>query len=140
MIRTNKTKLTSLLLVLITLLSALFIPVGAVNISETDTNFGSEEIMPMASNNCPVYVPGIGWTGSPAWYAAIARVQASGDITGWGANNNIYLSEDHAKMLIEAAGLKVYGEVEESEPGRPHDYRHIHYEINGSRHNTIRVL
>ena len=48
----KKTKLTSLLLVLITLLSALFIPVGAVNISETDTNFGSEEIMPMAANNC----------------------------------------------------------------------------------------
>lgn len=85
MIRTNKTKLTALLLVLVTLFSALFIPVGAVNISETDTNFGSEEIMPMASNNCPVYVPGIGWTGSPAWYAAIERVQAGGHITRLGS-------------------------------------------------------
>ena len=61
-------------------------------------------------------------------------------LPGWGANNNIYLREEHAILLIEAAGLTVYGEVEESEPGDPHDYRHIHYEVNGSRHNSIRVL
>ena len=50
--KTQKTKLTALLLVLVTLFSALFIPVGAVNISETVTNFGSEEIMPMSTFYC----------------------------------------------------------------------------------------
>ena len=53
MIKTRKTKFTALLLGLITLFSALFIPINA---AEPDTleDVGIEEIMPMASYYCPV--------------------------------------------------------------------------------------
>ena len=53
MIKTQKTRIAALLLVLITLFSALFIPINA---AEPDTleDVGIEEIMPMASYYCPV--------------------------------------------------------------------------------------
>ena len=47
---TRKTKLTALFLVLITLLSALFIPTSAAEM-DTSENVGVEEIMPMAANS-----------------------------------------------------------------------------------------
>lgn len=66
MVKTQKTRIAALLLVLVTLFSALFIPVGAVNISETDTNFGSDEIMPMAAARCLYYpINEYGYFGDP---------------------------------------------------------------------------
>ena len=50
---TKKTKLTALFLVLITLLSALFIPTSAAE-TNTSEDVGVEEIMPVTSYYCPV--------------------------------------------------------------------------------------
>lgn len=48
MIKTQKTRIAALLLVLITLLSALFIPINAA-VQETSDDIGIEKIMPMAA-------------------------------------------------------------------------------------------
>lgn len=56
-VKMKKTKLTSLLLVLITLLSALFIPINAAE-ADTSENVGIEEIMPHEYN-------GNYWCGQP---------------------------------------------------------------------------
>ena len=54
MIKTRKTKLTALLLVLLTLFTALFIPINAAE-PETSEDKGIEEIMPMAAARCLYY-------------------------------------------------------------------------------------
>jgi hypothetical protein len=69
-----------------------------------------EELQPVAARSCPVYVPGIGYTGSAAWNSAIATAQAVGNVQGWGSNN-LYLSEANARMLLNADGCQVYGDV-----------------------------
>ena len=103
----------------------------------TVTNETVWELTPVMVARCtPTYVPGIGYTGTPEWYSAIELVQAGGHIQGWGSNN-IFLSEANAKLLISAAGFQVYGEVESHD--NCHNYPHIHYIVNGSRHNTIRL-
>ena len=48
MIRTGKTKLTALFMVLLTLFTALFIPINAAE-PETSEDIGNEEIMPMTA-------------------------------------------------------------------------------------------
>ena len=56
MIMTRKTKLTALLLVILTLFTALFIPINAAE-ADTSENVGIEEIMPMASTvNCSIFL------------------------------------------------------------------------------------
>ena len=60
MIKTQKTRIAALLLVLITLFTALFIPINAAE-PETSKDKGIEEIMPIAAYSCYVsgkpYVP-----------------------------------------------------------------------------------
>ena len=51
MIKTQKTRISTLLLVLITLFSALFIPINAAE-PETSEDKGIEEIMPTVANLC----------------------------------------------------------------------------------------
>lgn len=75
--------------------------------------------------------------GSAAWNSAIAIVQGGGHIQGWGSNN-LYLSEANARMLLGAAGCAVYGGVEAGH-NNCHNYPHLHYWANGTRHNTIRL-
>lgn len=106
------------------------------NIISVETN-DKEELQPLAARSCPVYVPGIGYTGSAAWNSAIATVQAGGNVQGWGSNN-LYLSEANARMLLNAAGCQVYGDVEQAH-ANCHNYPHLHYWANGTRHNTIRL-
>ena len=50
MIKTGKTKLTALFMVLLTLFTALFIPINAAE-ADTSENVGIEEIMPRAVNS-----------------------------------------------------------------------------------------
>ena len=57
MIKTQKTKIAVLLLVLVTLFTALFIPINAAVI-EISEDIDIEEIMPMAaSTNCSISLP-----------------------------------------------------------------------------------
>ena len=49
--KTQKTKLTALFMVLLTLFTALFIPINAAE-PETSEDIGIEEIMPLAVNYC----------------------------------------------------------------------------------------
>ena len=51
MIKTGKTKLTALFMVLLTLFTALFIPINAAE-ADTSENVGIEEIMPTVANLC----------------------------------------------------------------------------------------
>ena len=56
MIKTRKTKFTALLLGLITLFSALFIPINAAE-PDSSEDKGIEEIMPMAADiNCSIFL------------------------------------------------------------------------------------
>ncbi len=105
-------------------------------IENLESQNAKNELQPMVTSNCPTYIPGIGYTGSQAWYSAIAVVQAGGHIQGWGSSG-VYLAEAHARMLISAAGYQVYGGVEQDDDC--HNYPHIHYWRNGSRHNSIRL-
>ena len=54
MIKTQKTRIAALLLVLVTLFTALFIPINAAD-AETDGNVGIEEIMPRRAYGCYNY-------------------------------------------------------------------------------------
>ena len=54
MIKTQKTKIAVLLLVLVTLFTALFIPINAAE-PDTDESIGVEEIAPRSAARCPVY-------------------------------------------------------------------------------------
>ena len=134
-------KIISLLLTIQMLLACALIPgVTATDVvveTSVIVSESSEELSPMMANECPTYIPGIGWTGTQDWYNAIATVQAGGHIQGWGSSG-VYLSESNAKMLITAAGFTVCGEVERDDDEHP--YPHIHYWRNNSRHNSIRVL
>ena len=65
MIKTQKTRIAALLLVLITLFSALFIPINAT-VQETSEDKGIEEIMPMAAARCLYYpINEYGYFGDP---------------------------------------------------------------------------
>ena len=57
MIKTQKTRIATLLLVLVTLFTALFIPINAVE-PDTSENVGVEEITPRAANNSCYYIMG----------------------------------------------------------------------------------
>lgn len=52
--KTQKTRISALLLVLLTLFSALFIPINAAE-PDIDENVGIEEIMPIVANLCVYY-------------------------------------------------------------------------------------
>lgn len=59
---TMKTKLLTLFLVLMTLVSAICIPVSALE-QDNPSDDGYEEIMPLAARNCYVPIAGYGSTG-----------------------------------------------------------------------------
>ena len=54
MIKTQKTRIATLLLVLVTLFTALFIPLNAAE-PDTSEDVGIEEIAPRVAARCPVY-------------------------------------------------------------------------------------
>ncbi len=97
-----------------------------------------EELQPMTASNCPEYVPGIGWTGSKEWRNVVAQVRQGGTITGVGPSG-VFVTEAVAFMLIgEAGGTESYVEGPHLLPN-PHCYWHVHYTMNNTRQNSIRI-
>ena len=133
MIKTRKTKFTALLLVLVTLFTALFIPINAAE-PETSEDKGIEEIMPMAANDCrPIifvnkHIEMSGYTPDATYYYT-SNGLISGTIYSRAETNSfgeVYVRYDYRNYNGTPIG---HGNIE-----GPHVHYYTWYEYNGNRY------
>lgn len=120
MIKTQKTRIAALLLVLITLLSALFIPINAA-VQETSEDIGIEEIMPMAANNCGQWIDGI-------YYNNKFLGEANSKYEYYNSHNDKYV------MYFDTNGRAMYN-VHYSDHGSPGSHSNPHYHTFSAVYN-----
>ena len=84
-------------------------------------------------------VGGKGWRGDKSWKYNVEMVRGGGDVTS--LKGGVPTQQEALDLIKEAGGEAIRVDLGHSPGGvSTHTYPHIHYKINGSEKNVIRII
>ena len=84
-------------------------------------------------------VGGKGWRGDKSWKCNVEMVRGGGDVTS--LKGGVPTQQEALDLIKEAGGEVIRVDLGHSPGGvSTHTYPHIHYKINGSEKNVIRII